>query len=227
MCQPRPSWSRRHFGPLVTRDRAAIQIKGFIGRIKALVDSTAAAEPIRVLERRRWVGRPRRVFRCASIRSVIIKTRVVKHSKYAARKAAPWGDSQARQLFGPRRCARMVGGSGFRCREDLDSNALKAFRQSFVMTDITSEFIVSPEPGALDLKAFAREWSRRCKPTWARRCSGSGWRTTTPKPASASSCPGQRRAGADLVINGITSRTYRLQAMEVATRHLGPAARRH
>ncbi len=205
------------------------KIKGFIGRIKALArqhgggganprarakggvgGSAAARLPVRQYPQR-----------------VIIKTRVVKHSKYAARKGGTLGAIAQHVSYLGRGGAAEDGGRGvaFDAEEDLDGNTLKAFRQSFVNDRHHFRFIVSPEAGErLDLKAFARELVKEMQTDLGTSLQWIGMaHYDTDNPHLHLLVRGKDERGADLVINrDYLSHGMRLQAIEVATRHLGP-----
>jgi type IV secretory pathway VirD2 relaxase len=206
----------------------APKIKGFIGRIKALVRQQSGMGKGR---HRSTAGAGGSAAARLAVRSspqrVIVKARIVKHGKYAgsaggaARMLAKHVDYLGRGSAAEDRKRGVV----FNGDEDLDPEQLRALRQEMVGDRHHFRFIVSPEAGSrLDLKAFARELVGEMQTDLGTPLTWIGVaHYDTDEPHIHLLVCGKNAAGADLVINrNYISHGMRLQAGEVATRHLGP-----
>jgi type IV secretory pathway VirD2 relaxase len=113
----------------------------------------------------------------------------------------------------------------FDMQDDLSSQELKAFRERIVGDRHHFRFIVSPEAGAaLELKDYAREFVSAMESDLGTELEWLGVaHYDTDNPHLHLMVRGKDSHRADLVINReYMSHGMRLQAMEVATRHLGP-----
>ncbi len=206
----------------------APKIKGFIGRIKALVRQQGGVGKGRHRSTAGVGGRAaaRLAVRTAPQR-VIVKARIVKHAMHAgsaggaARMLAKHVDYLGRGSAAEDRKRGVV----FNSDEDLDPEQLRELRQAMVGDRHHFRFIVSPEAGSrLDLKAFARELVGEMQTDLGTPLTWIGVaHYDTDEPHVHLLVRGKNAAGADLVINrNYISHGMRLQAGEVATRHLGP-----
>ena len=206
------------------------KLKAFIGRIKALTAKHAAGAGGFKGRHLAKFGRGGSAAAAIKVRAhpqrVMVKSRVVKHSKYRGKGGAIAALRKHIDYLG-RGAAGEGGGPGvvFDSLTDLSPEELRAFREKIVPDRHHFRFIVSPEAGsALDLKDYAREFVTAMEADLGTPLQWLGVaHYDTDNPHLHLLVRGKDSAGGDLVINReYMSHGMRLQAMEVATRHLGP-----
>jgi type IV secretory pathway VirD2 relaxase len=204
------------------------KIKGFVGRIKAMLREHGGATQGR---HRSTAGVGGSAAARLTVRSspqrVIIKARVVKHAKYAARAGGALGMLAKHMDYLGRGSAAedRTRGVLFNAEKDLDAGDLRALRSRIADDRHHFRFIVSPEAGKrLNLKDFARELVREMQTDLGTTLTWIGAaHYDTDEPHVHLFVRGKDARGNDLVINrNYIAHGMRLQAMEVATRHLGP-----
>src|SRR5450631_1028070 len=204
--------------------------KSFIGRIKSMVRKHAAGAGGFAGGRVSQFGRGGSAAAAIRVRMhpqrVTVKSRVVKHSKYSGEGGAAAALREHMQYLGRGGVAE-EGGPGvlFDGREDLSRDEARAFRDAIVDDRHHFRFIVSPEAGsALDLKTYARELVATLESDLGTRLQWVGVaHYDTDNPHLHLLVRGKDDQGGDLVINReYMSHGMRLQAMELATQHLGP-----
>jgi hypothetical protein len=144
------------------RPGSSPKVKGFIGRIKSLVRKHGGSQLSARHRTNGGVGgsAAARLAVRAHPQRVIIKARVVRHSKFATSKGGAGGAIAKHVAYLGRGGAAEDGGRGvaFNTDEELTPKSLLGFRQELLEDRHHFRFIVSPEAGArLDLKAYARE----------------------------------------------------------------------
>src|ERR1700676_4030034 len=204
--------------------------KSFIGRIKSMVRKHAAGAGGITGGRVSQFGRGGSAAAAIRVRMhpqrVTVKSRVVKHSKYSGHGGAAAALREHFQYLGRNGVAE-EGGPGvvFDSHDDLSQDDARAFRDAIVDDRHHFRFIVSPEAGsALDLKGYARELVATMESDLGTRMQWVGVaHYDTDNPHLHLLGRGKDSQGGDLVINReYMSHGMRLQAMEVATQHLGP-----
>jgi type IV secretory pathway VirD2 relaxase len=210
------------------RSQAAPKVRGFIGRIKALVRQHGGSATSRRYRAQFGVGgsAAARLPVRSHPQRVIIKARVVKHSKFAGAKGGAAGALRKHlEYLGRAGVAEHEGrGVVFNQDEDLTPTMLAAFRDELVGDRHHFRFIVSPEHGAkLDLQSFARELVSEMQTDLGTRLNWIGVaHYDTDDPHVHLLIQGKDERGGDLIINrNYLSHGMRLQAMELATRRLG------
>jgi type IV secretory pathway VirD2 relaxase len=212
------------------RSARSPKLKGFIGRIKSLTAKHAAGAG-------GFKSRSLGKFGCggsaaAAIRvrvhpqRVTVKSRVVRHSRYRGQGGAIRALREHIDYLGRGGVGEDKGrGVVFDMHDDLGPEELRAFRERIVDDRHHFRFIVSPESGsALELKDYAREFVTAMESDLGTPLQWLGVaHFDTDNPHLHLMVRGKDSHGADLVINReYMSHGMRLQAMEVATRHLGP-----
>ena len=205
------------------------KIKGFIGRIKSMVRQHGGGAKTGRVRAQGGVGgsAAARLAVRAHPQRVIVKARVVRHSKFAARKGGAAGALAKHMDYMGRSGASEDGARGviFDADTELSREDLRALRSELVDDRHHFRFIVSPEAGSrLDLKEFARELLKEMQTDLGTPLTWIGVaHYDTDDPHVHLLVRGKGAEGGDLVINrDYLSHGMRLQAMEVATRHLGP-----
>jgi type IV secretory pathway VirD2 relaxase len=204
--------------------------KSFIGRIKSMVRQHAAGAGGGKARRLSQFGRGGSAAAGIAVRSfpqrVTVKSRVVRHSKYSGLGGAAAALREHVQYLG-RRGVATEGGRGvlFDADGDLSPADVREFREGIVDDRHHFRFIVSPEAGsALDLQDYAREFVATLEADLGTPLQWLGVaHYDTDNPHLHLLVRGKDDHGGDLVINrDYMSHGMRLQAMELATRHLGP-----
>jgi type IV secretory pathway VirD2 relaxase len=204
--------------------------KSFIGRMKSMVRKHAAGAGGIAAGRVSQFGRGGSAAAAIRVRMypqrVTVKSRVVRHSKYSGEGGAAGALREHIQYLGRSGVAEESGpGVLFDGREDLSREEARAFRDAIVDDRHHFRFIVSPEAGsALDLKDYARELVATLESDLGTRLQWLGVaHYDTDNPHLHLLVRGKDSKGGDLVINReYMSHGMRLQAMELATQHLGP-----
>lgn len=204
------------------------KIKSFAGRMKTLVRQHGGG--VRAQRVRSQGGLGASAAAGLVVRShpqrVIVKARVVRHAKYGS--AADVGKALRKHTNYLARDGAAEDGSrgvALNAKGEVSSDELTQFRQELVNDRHHFRFIVSPENGAaLDLPSFAKELVAAMETDLGTRLQWIGVaHYDTDEPHLHLLVRGVDRRGADLVIaRQYLSHGLRLQAMEVATRHLGP-----
>jgi type IV secretory pathway VirD2 relaxase len=204
--------------------------KSFIGRIKSMVRKHAAGTGAGKARRLSQFGRGGSAAAAIRVRMhpqrVTVKSRVVRHSKYSAGGGAGAVLREHIRYLGRGGVAE-EGGRGvlFDGDRDLSPSDARAFRDAIVDDRHHFRFIVSPEAGsALELKDYAREFIATVEADLGTDLQWLGVaHYDTDNPHLHLLVRGKDDRGGDLVINrDYMSHGMRLQAMELATRHLGP-----
>jgi type IV secretory pathway VirD2 relaxase len=204
--------------------------KSFIGRIKSMVRQHAAGAGGGKSRRLSQFGRGGSAAAGVRVRlhpqRVMVKSRVVRHGRYSGRTGAAAALREHIQYLG-RRGVAAEGGRGvlFDGEGDLSPADARAFREGIVDDRHHFRFIVSPEAGsALELKDYAREFVATLEADLGTHLQWLGVaHYDTDNPHLHLLVRGKDDRGGDLVINrDYMSHGMRLQAMELATRHLGP-----
>ena len=205
------------------------KVKGFIGRIKSLVGRQSGGGFGTRRGGRAGVGgsAAARLAVRAHPQRVIVKARVVRHSKFAASSGGAAAALGKHIDYLGRGGVAEDGSRGvaFNADEELTREDLKVLRGEMSADRHHFRFIVSPEHGSkLDLKDFARELVKEMQTDLGTPLKWIGVaHYDTNDPHVHLIVRGKNAAGADLVINrDYLSHGLRLQAMELATRHLGP-----
>jgi type IV secretory pathway VirD2 relaxase len=206
------------------------KLKGFIGRIKSLTAKHAAGAGGFKSRHLSKFGRGGSAAASVRVRvhpqRVTVKSRVVRHSRYRAPGGAIRALREHIDYLGRGGVAEDKGrGVVFDMHDDLDWEDLRAFRERIVDDRHHFRFIVSPEAGAaLELKDYAREFVTAMESDLGTPLEWLGVaHYDTDNPHLHLMVRGKDSQLADLVINReYMSHGMRLQAMEVATRHLGP-----
>lgn len=205
------------------------KMKGFIGRIKSLVRVHGGAGSNPRGRGQGGVGgsAAARLTVRANPQRVVVKARVVRHAKYAAAPGGAAGALAKHIDYLGRSGASEDGGPGvvFDADDELTREDLRALRRELVDDRHHFRFIVSPEAGdRLDLKDFARELVKEMQVDLGTPLTWIGVaHYDTDDPHIHLLVRGKDSQGGDLVINrDYLSHGLRLQAQEVATRHLGP-----
>jgi type IV secretory pathway VirD2 relaxase len=212
------------------RSAGTPKLKNFIGRMKSLTAKHAAGTggfKSRTLAK---FGRGGSAAAAIRVRvhpqRVTVKSRVVRHSRYRGQGGAIRALREHIDYLGRAGVAEEKGpGVVFDMQDDLGSQELRAFRERIVDDRHHFRFIVSPEAGSsLELKDYAREFVSAMESDLGTPLEWLGVaHYDTDNPHLHLMVRGKDSAGADLVINReYMSHGMRLQAMEVATRHLGP-----
>ena len=204
-------------------------LKGFIGRIKSLVrkhqHATGGGGRKALSHFGRGAGAAAKVAVRAAPQRVAVKARVVRHSRSPG---ANVSSSLRKHIDYLQRDGVSEGatrGIAFDADRELSVDDLGAFREALTPDRHHFRFIVSPEHGAeLDLGLYTRELVASME---ADLGTSLQWLSVahydTDNPHVHLLVRGKDEAGADLVINReYISRGLRVQAMEVATRFLGP-----
>jgi type IV secretory pathway VirD2 relaxase len=205
------------------------KLKAFSGRIKALVRKHAAGSGGRnqpLGKHGRGGGAAARIAVRSAPQRVTVKSRVVRHSGYRAAGGASAALGKHIDYLGRGGVAE-EGGRGviFDSDRELSREDLKAFREGIVSDRHHFRFIVSPEAGAeLDLRTYARNFVAAMEADLGTKLQWLGVaHYDTDNPHLHLLVRGKDELGADLVINrDYMSHGMRLQAMELATRALGP-----
>ena len=204
--------------------------KHFIGRIKSLVQKHAVGPGALRRARMSRFGRGGSAAARIRVRSapqrVTVKSRVVRHSRYSG----AGGASRALEKH-----IAYLGRGGvdqehdrgvlFDSDADLSPEEVRAFREALTNDRHHFRFIVSPEAGsALELKDYARELITQMESDLGTKLKWLGVaHYDTDNPHLHLLVRGKDAQGGDLVINReYISHGMRLQAMEIATQHLGP-----
>jgi type IV secretory pathway VirD2 relaxase len=204
--------------------------KSFIGRMKSMVRKHAAGAGGFAGVRVSQFGRGGSAAAAIRVRMhpqrVTVKSRVVKHSKYSGHGGAAAALREHIQYLGRNGVAE-EGGPGvvFDDHGDLSRGDARVFRDAIVDDRHHFRFIVSPEAGsALDLKDYARELVSTMESDLGTTLQWVGVaHYDTDNPHLHLMVRGKDDHGGDLVINReYMSHGMRLQAMELATQHLGP-----
>lgn len=212
------------------RSARSPKLKGFIGRIKSLTAKHAAGRGGFKPKYLSKFGRGGAAAAAIRVRvhpqRVTVKSRVVRHSRYRGPGGAIRALREHIDYLGRGGVAEDKGrGVVFDMNEDLGPEELRAFRERIVDDRHHFRFIVSPEAGsALELKVYAREFVTAMESDLGTPLQWLGVaHYDTDNPHLHVMVRGKDLQGADLVINReYMSHGMRLQAMEVATRHLGP-----
>lgn len=203
--------------------------KSFIGRIKSMVRKHGAGSGSRS-GRLSQFGRGGSAGAAARVRAhpqrVTVKSRVVKHAGYSGQGGSP---AALKKHIGylARAGVAEEGGRGvlFDGDNDLSADEARAFRDAMVEDRHHFRFIVSPEAGSsLELKDYAQELIATMEADLGTRLQWVGVaHYDTDNPHLHLLVRGKDDRGGDLVINReYMSHGMRLQAMELATQHLGP-----
>jgi type IV secretory pathway VirD2 relaxase len=211
------------------RSQTAPKVRGFIGRIKALVRQHGASASNRRYRAQGGLGgsaAARLPVRLHPQR-VVIKARVVRHSKFAGAKGGAGGALRKHiDYLGRAGVAEDEGrGVAFNNNEELTPTKLSDFRDEIIDDRHHFRFIVSPEHGErLDLRSLARELVSEMQKDLGTNLQWIGVaHYDTDDPHIHLLLRGKDERGEDLVISrNYLSHGMRLQAMELATRHLGP-----
>lgn len=205
------------------------KVNDFIGRIKRLVRQHGGGKSGGRSRAKGGVGgsAAARIPVRAHPQRVIVKARVVRHSRYAASTGGVAGALGKHIDYLGRGGVEKDGRRGviFNADRELTREDLQALRGELAPDRHHFRFIVSPEGGArLDLKDFARELVTEMQTDLGTPLTWIGVaHYDTNDPHVHLLVRGKDVRGADLVINReYLSHGMRLQAMEVATRHLGP-----
>ena len=204
----------------------APKLKSFIGRIKAMVREQSNSVRSRRAHGGRGGSAAARLAVRVSPQRVAVKSRIVNHRKYRSPKGAA---TALREHFDylSRRSASQDGerGIAFDGDHELTRQELGVFRDGVVADRHHFRIMVSPEKGAdLDLPSFAREFVKEMQTDLKTRLQWFGIaHYDTDNPHLHLFVRGKDASGEDLVISrDYISHGMRLQAMEVATRRLGP-----
>jgi type IV secretory pathway VirD2 relaxase len=205
------------------------KLKAFSGRIKALVRKHAAGSGGRhhpLGKHGRGGGAAARIAVRSAPQRVTVKSRVVRHARYRAAGGASAALGKHIDYLGRDGVAE-EGKRGviFDLDRELSREDLKAFRDGLVSDRHHFRFIVSPEAGAeLDLRTYGRDFVAAMEADLGTKLQWLGVaHYDTDNPHLHLLVRGKDQLGADLVINrDYMSHGMRLQAMEVATRTLGP-----
>jgi type IV secretory pathway VirD2 relaxase len=210
------------------RSQTAPKVRGFIGRIKALVRQYGGSPTSRRYRAQFGVGgsAAARLPVRSHPQRVIVKARIVKHSKFAGAKGGAAGALRKHIDYLGRAGVAEDEGRGvvFNQDEELTPTMLSAFRDELADDRHHFRFIVSPEHGAkLDLRSLARELASEMQTDLGTRLNWIGVaHYDTDDPHIHLLVRGKDERGGDLVINrNYLSHGMRLQAMEIATRRLG------
>jgi len=204
--------------------------KNFIGRIKSLVRKHASGAGGSRRGRVSPYGRGASAAAHIRVRSapqrVTVKSRVVRHSRYSGVRGASGALQNHLGYLGRGGVAEDRGrGVLFDSDGDLSREDIRAFRDRMTEDRHHFRFIVSPEAGsALDLKYYAREFLTRMESDLGTKLQWLGVaHYDTDNPHLHVLVRGKDARGGDLVISReYISHGMRLQAMELATQHLGP-----
>jgi type IV secretory pathway VirD2 relaxase len=201
------------------------KLKSFIGRIKALSQAHTIGRQ-RLARGGRGGGAAARIRSRASPQRVAIKTRVINHRRYRGKGGASAAIADEIAYL-RRRGASEDGeiGVAFDAGGTLSGEELQAFRKRMATDRHHFRLVVSPEYGAaLDLPEFTREFMTEVERDLSSRLQWFGVaHYDTDNPHVHLIVRGQDAHHRDLVINrDYISHGMRLQAGEVATRHLGP-----
>jgi type IV secretory pathway VirD2 relaxase len=205
------------------------KLKAFSGRMKALVRKHSAGSGSRKTplgKHGRGGGAAAQIAVRASPQRVTIKSRVVRHSRYRAAGGASAAIAKHVDYLGRGGVAE-EGGRGviFDSARELSREDLLAFRENIVEDRHHFRFTVSPEAGdQLELRTYARDVIAAMEADLGTRLEWIGVaHYDTDNPHLHLLVRGKDELGADLVINrDYMSHGMRLQAMELATRALGP-----
>lgn len=204
--------------------------KNFIGRIKAMVRKHAAGAGGPRRARVSQFGRGGSAAAHIRVRSapqrVAVKSRVVRHARYSGARGAG-GALKDHIAYLQRAGVDREGSRGvlFDAETELFREEVQAFRERMVGDRHHFRFIVSPEAGArLTLKDYARELVTQMEADLGTKLQWLGVaHYDTDNPHLHLLVRGKDDRGGDLVISReYISHGMRLQAMELATRHLGP-----
>ena len=201
--------------------------KSFIGHIKSLVAKHAVGLGGVRRGRLSRFGRGAAAVRLREApQRVTVKSRVVRHSRYTRFGGA---GSALNEHIGylARGGVAEEGGRGvlFDADQDLSPEEIRSFRERMTDDRHHFRFIVSPEAGSsLDLKDYARELVHQMESDLGTKLQWLGVaHYDTDNPHLHLLVRGKDVRGDDLVINReYISHGMRLQAMELATQHLGP-----
>jgi type IV secretory pathway VirD2 relaxase len=212
----------------VGRSGAPNKLRGFIGRIKSMVREHGGGSA--GAWRRAYGGRggaaAARLPRRHAAQRVVVKSRIVKHTGYRGQGGAAAALREHTQYLA-RRSASEDGERGviFDSERELDAQEVSAFRESLVPDRHHFRIMVSPEFGSkLDLKNYARELVHEMERDLNTKLAWMGVaHYDTDDPHVHLLVRGKTSRGEDLVVSrDYISHGMRLQAAEVATRHLGP-----
>lgn len=203
--------------------------RSFIGRIKSLMrkhQSGSAGRPGRVSLFGRGASAAAYIRVRSAPQRVTVKARIVRHARYSGAGGSA-GALQNHLGYLGRGGVAEDGSRGvlFDSDQDLSPEEVRAFRGRLTEDRHHFRFIVSPEAGAaLDLKEYARELVTQMETDLGTRLQWLGVaHYDTDHPHLHLLVRGKEAQGGDLVINrDYISHGMRLQAMEIATRHVGP-----
>jgi type IV secretory pathway VirD2 relaxase len=206
------------------------KVNSFVGRIKSMVRNHRAGTGGFGGGHISQFGRGGSAAAGARVRMhpqrVMVKSRVVKHSSYSGHAGAIGGLRKHIDYLGRGGVAE-EGGAGvvFDTDKDLSPDDARVFRERAADDRHHFRFTVSPEAGsALDLKDYARELVATLESDFGTKLQWLGVaHYDTDNPHLHLLVRGKDDQGGDLVINReYMSHGMRLQAMELATQHLGP-----
>jgi len=207
----------------------APSLKGFAGRIKALVRKHQHAAGAAGGKRLSHFGRGANAAAKHAVRAarqrVAVKARVVRHSTSPGANVSARLRKHIDYLKRDGVAEGATQGVAFDADRDLTEQDIAAFREALTPDRHHFRFIVSPEHGArLDLKLYARELVASMEGDLGTKLQWLGVvHYDTDNPHLHLLVRGKDSQGADLVVNReYISHGMRLQAMEVATRYLGP-----
>jgi type IV secretory pathway VirD2 relaxase len=206
-------------------------IKKLAGRIKAMVRQQGGGSGKSGARRYSSIGRgghaaaqfPARSYR----QRVMVKARVVRHKAGATGKAGPAAALRKHVSYLEREGAGESGerGVAFDGHEDVPHRDVITFTKDMAADRHHFRFIVSPEAGEqLDLKAYARQLVGAMEADLGTSLQWLGVaHYNTDNPHLHLLVRGRDQTGGDLVMHReYISHGLREQAMEIATRHLGP-----
>jgi type IV secretory pathway VirD2 relaxase len=212
----------------VARPGASPKVRGFIGRVKSMVreHGGGSAGTWRRATGGRGGSAAARLPRRNAAQRVVVKTRIVKHAGYHGQGGAAAALREHTQYLA-RRTASEDGERGviFDSERELDAEGISAFRESLVPDRHHFRIVVSPEFGSkLELKNYARELVIEMQRDLDTKLQWMGVaHYDTDDPHVHLLIRGKTSKGEDLVISrDYISHGMRLQAAEIATRHLGP-----
>jgi len=206
------------------------EASSFIGRIKSLVTKHAVGGGGLYRGRLSQFGRGGSAAAAIRVRAspqrVTVKARVVRQGRYAR----PGGAGSALHehiAYLGRSGVAEEGGRGvlFDAERELSPEEIRTFRERMTDDRHHFRFIISPEAGSsLDLKVYARELVSQMEADLGTKLQWLGVaHYDTDDPHLHVLVRGKDARGNDLVINReYISHGMRLQAMELATQHLGP-----
>jgi type IV secretory pathway VirD2 relaxase len=206
-------------------------IRKLAGRIKAMVRQHGGGNGKGSARRYSTIGRGGHAAAQFSVRSyrqrVTVKARVVRHKGGAAGKAGPGAALRKHVSYLERDGAGEGGerGVAFNAQEDVTHPEAIAFTKAMEADRHHFRFIVSPEAGeGLDLRAYAQELVGAMEADLGTKLQWLGVaHYNTDNPHVHLLVRGRDEGGGDLVMHReYISHGLRAQAMEVATRHLGP-----